>query len=37
MTAIQSNLLEFISKSSQFVIPIYQRTYNWTENECLQL
>lgn len=37
MTAIQSNLLEFISKSSQFVIPIYQRTYSWTENECLQL
>jgi len=37
MTAIQSNLLEFISKSSQFVIPIYQRTYSWTEKECLQL
>jgi len=37
MKAIQSNLLEFISRSSQFVIPIYQRAYSWTENECLQL
>lgn len=37
MKAVESNLLEFISKSSQFAIPIYQRTYSWTENECLQL
>jgi len=37
MKAIQSNLLEFISRSSQFVIPIYQRACSWTENECLQL
>lgn len=37
MKAAESNLLEFISKSPQFVIPIYQRTYSWTKNECSQL
>lgn len=37
MKAIQSNLLKFMADSSQFVIPIYQRTYSWTELECLQL
>jgi uncharacterized protein with ParB-like and HNH nuclease domain/predicted transport protein len=26
-----------IKKSPQFVIPIYQRTYSWTEKECKQL
>ncbi len=26
-----------MKKSPQFVIPIYQRTYSWTERECLQL
>lgn len=26
-----------MNKSSQFVIPIYQRTYSWTEKECQQL
>jgi len=30
-------LLEFLKKSPQFVIPIYQRTYNWGERECRQL
>lgn len=37
MKAQETKLLEFISGPSQFVIPIYQRTYSWTENECLQL
>ncbi|HTE41824.1 MAG TPA: DUF262 and DUF1524 domain-containing protein, partial [Steroidobacteraceae bacterium] len=27
----------FLKKSPQFVIPIYQRTYSWTEKECRQL
>ena len=27
----------FLKKSPQFVIPIYQRTYSWTERECRQL
>ncbi|HWM93140.1 MAG TPA: DUF262 and DUF1524 domain-containing protein [Thermoanaerobaculia bacterium] len=37
MKATEAKLLDFVKKSSQFVIPIYQRTYSWTEKECLQL
>ncbi len=37
MKATEAKLLTFIKKSPQFVIPIYQRTYSWTEKECLQL
>ncbi len=37
MIATQANLLAFLKKSPQFIIPIYQRTYSWTEDECAQL
>jgi uncharacterized protein with ParB-like and HNH nuclease domain/predicted transport protein len=37
MKATEARLLDFLKKSPQFVIPIYQRTYSWTEKECLQL
>lgn len=37
MKATEAKLLEFMKKSPQFVIPIYQRTYSWTEIECRQL
>lgn len=37
MKATEAKLLEFLKKSPQFVIPIYQRTYSWTERECTQL
>ena len=37
MKATEAKLLEFLKKSPQFVIPIYQRTYCWTEKECRQL
>ena len=37
MKATEARLLEFLKKSPQFVIPIYQRTYSWTESECRQL
>lgn len=37
MKATEAKLLEFIKKSTQFVVPIYQRTYSWTEKECRQL
>lgn len=37
MKATEAKLLTFISKSPQFEIPIYQRTYSWTEPECQQL
>lgn len=37
MKATEANLLKFIRKSSQFVIPIYQRNYSWTAEQCQQL
>lgn len=37
MRASEAKLLDFIKKSPQFVIPIYQRTYSWTAKECRQL
>lgn len=37
MKATEAKLLEFLKRSPQFVIPIYQRTYSWTERECQQL
>ena len=37
MKATETKLLDFLRKSHQFVIPIYQRTYSWTEKECRQL
>lgn len=37
MKATEARLLDFMKKSPQFVIPIYQRTYSWTERECRQL
>jgi uncharacterized protein with ParB-like and HNH nuclease domain/predicted transport protein len=35
--ATEANLLKFLRKSPQFVIPIYQRNYSWTEEQCIQL
>jgi uncharacterized protein with ParB-like and HNH nuclease domain/predicted transport protein len=37
MKATEAKLLDFLKKSQQFVVPIYQRTYSWTEKECRQL
>jgi len=37
MKATEAKFLDFIKKSPQFVIPIYQRAYSWTEKECRQL
>jgi len=37
MKANAANFLEFLRKSPQFVIPIYQRAYSWTREECKQL
>lgn len=37
MKATEARLLDLLAKGSQFVIPIYQRTYSWTESECAQL
>jgi uncharacterized protein with ParB-like and HNH nuclease domain/predicted transport protein len=35
--ATEANLLKFLKKSPQFVIPIYQRNYSWTAQQCRQL
>ena len=37
MLAKANSLLKFIQNSDQFIIPIYQRTYSWTETQCHQL
>jgi len=37
MQASEANFLRFLHDSTQFVIPIYQRTYSWTRKECRQL
>jgi len=37
MKAVEAKFLNFLKESPQFLIPIYQRTYSWTERECRQL
>lgn len=37
MKAKEASFLHFLRSSPQFSIPIYQRTYSWTERECWQL
>ena len=37
MKATEAKLLQVVGTAPQFVIPIYQRTYSWTERECRQL
>jgi uncharacterized protein with ParB-like and HNH nuclease domain len=37
MKATEAKLLQILSSVSQFIIPIYQRTYSWTQKECQQL
>ena len=37
MKATEANVLRFLKRSPQFLIPIYQRTYSWAERECRQL
>ena len=37
MRANEASLLSFIQKAPQFTIPIWQRTYSWTERECRRL
>ncbi len=37
MKATEAKFLEFLKESHQFIIPIYQRTYSWTEHHCRQL
>jgi uncharacterized protein with ParB-like and HNH nuclease domain/predicted transport protein len=37
LKAVEARLIDFLKKSPQFVIPIYQRTYSWNVRECRQL
>jgi uncharacterized protein with ParB-like and HNH nuclease domain/predicted transport protein len=37
LKATEARLLDFLRKSPQLTIPIYQRTYSWTQHECGQL
>lgn len=37
MKAVETNFLKFLQGTHQFVIPIYQRTYSWTREQCEQL
>ena len=37
MLAVQANLLTLLGGKKQFIIPIYQRTYSWSEKQCRQL
>lgn len=37
MKATEAKLLPFLKSSPQFIIPIYQRVYSWTDEECKQL
>ncbi|MDN6291080.1 MAG: DUF262 and DUF1524 domain-containing protein [Tetragenococcus koreensis] len=37
MKATEAKLLEFMKKSPQFIIPIYQRSYSWSKKESRQL
>src|SRR5260221_11458 len=37
MKAAEIQLLPFLEGKKQFIIPIYQRTYSWTREQCEQL
>ena len=37
MKAKETNFLEFLRGTKQFIIPIYQRTYSWERKQCEQL
>jgi uncharacterized protein with ParB-like and HNH nuclease domain/predicted transport protein len=37
MKAKETMVLEFLQNSSQFIIPIYQRTYSWETEHCRQI
>lgn len=37
MKATETHLVKFLQGAKQFAIPIYQRTYSWTDNQCEQL
>jgi uncharacterized protein with ParB-like and HNH nuclease domain len=37
MKATEANFIQFLAGKHQFIIPIYQRTYSWSQVHCQQL
>ena len=37
LDATETKLVKFLQGTHQMIIPIYQRTYSWTEKQCEQL
>jgi uncharacterized protein with ParB-like and HNH nuclease domain/predicted transport protein len=37
MKANEISFLDFLKGPKQYIVPIYQRTYSWTEKQCRQL
>jgi uncharacterized protein with ParB-like and HNH nuclease domain/predicted transport protein len=37
MKATETKFLDFLKGPKQFIIPIYQRSYSWTQKQCEQL
>ena len=37
LNATETKLVKFLQGTHQMIIPIYQRTYSWTEKQCEQL
>ena len=37
MKATETKFLDFLNGKKQLIIPIYQRTYSWTDIQCKQL
>ena len=37
MKAKEASVTKFLQATQQFCIPIYQRTYSWTEKQCEQM
>lgn len=37
MKATEANLLKFMQKPKQMIVPIYQRKYSWTKTQCEKL
>ena len=37
MQAIDKPFTKIINGTTQFVIPVFQRDYSWTESDCEQL
>lgn len=37
MDAAREELVSFLSDKTRFTVPIYQRSYQWSEEQCMQL